>query len=479
MRYSKLVYLSKMCRTLQEAVQYLRTIPGQKVAEELLINGAQMLDQIWEMLETHKADLRSPLLMDRFAEIERDWQTQGAELEAELGRFIQYLPQEVSYQVRAVFFTGLGSTWDAMESVYQYMQNDPRFDPVVVLIPVFRQVQQGGQSRQEVTYTDYLTPMGIPFYEYDHYSLGDDCPDLAFTNQPYESTVLREFWPETIAAQTRLVYLPYFVPFSIYEAAKTAMCKLPVYRYAWKTVGQSQRHYEYYCKHADNGGGNMLLTGVPKWDPIVRLAAEPVQVPKPWESAVSGRRVFLWNSFYDFSGSSIPYFDSIYQWFVEHQDCALIWRAHPMTETVTKLYYPLEYYQCFQKYLAMTDAAPNMVFDREVSFGAAFCCSCAQISDLSSMMFQYLPLDKPVLYIETSGRGKVEEEFIIDSCWMHRAHNAADILNFLDAVYAGIDDTRELRELVRQRDIPLADGKCGERLCENLWDLMHREDGLQ
>lgn len=220
------------------------------------------------------------------------------------------------------------------------------------------------------------------------------------------------------------------------------------------------------------------MTGVPKWDPIARLRTEPREIPEAWKTAVSGRKVFLWNSFYDFNGSSIPYFKDIYQWFQEHQDCALIWRTHPMTDTVTRLYYPPEYYQRFQNYIAMTEAAPNMIFDREPSFGAAFCCSCAQISDLSSMMFQYLLLDKPVLYIETGGRGKVEEEFIIDSCWMHRARDAGDILHFLDEIYAGVDDTGELRELVRQRDIPLADGKCGERLCEKLWELMHKEDGL-
>lgn len=222
----------------------------------------------------------------------------------------------------------------------------------------------------------------------------------------------------------------------------------------------------------------MLVTGVPKWDPTVRLRTHPVALPKGWESVIQNRKIFLWNTFYDFNGSSIPHFEKIYQWFQNHQDCALIWRTHPMTDTVTKLYYPPEYYQRFQTYIAMTDAAPNMIFDREASYEAAFCCSSAQISDLSSMMFQYLLLDKPVLYIETAGRGKVEEEFIIDSCWMHRAYNTADILSFLDDIYSGVDDTAALRELVRQRDIPLADGKCGERVCENIWELMHQEDQL-
>jgi len=479
MRYSMLVYLSKMVRTLMEAADYLDSAPADKtLREELSENGKQMISQIRSELMKHEQDLVSSQPLELIDEISRLWASGDKGVQGALDDLLQCLPKKTRYQVRAVFFTGLGSTWDAMQSVYEYMRDDPRFDPIVVLIPVFRQVQQDGVVKQKVTYVDYLTPMGIPFLEYTQYSLENDCPDVAFINQPYESTIPREFWPETIASQTRLVYLPYFPPFSIFEGSQAALCELPVYRYAWKVIGQSERHFRYYRKHAINGGGNMLVTGVPKWDPIIRLRDHPVPVPDAWQKAVAGRKVFLWNTFYIFSGSSIPYFEDIFQWFSEHQDCALIWRTHPMTDTVTKLYYPPEYYQLLQKYIAMTDVAPNMIFDRESSYEAAFCCSSAQISDLSSMMFQYLLLDKPVLYIETSGRGKVEEEFIIDSCWMHRARNASEILDFLNQTYNGVDDTSAVRESVRQRDMPLADGKCGERVCENVWTLMHLEDQM-
>lgn len=479
MRYSVLAHLSKMARTLQEAALYIDTAPdGDPVCPELLSNGVKMLEQIRGTVEQHREDLHDPVLLEHLSAAEALWEEGGDALQGALEAFAQALPDSIRYQVRAVFFTGLGSTWDAMESVYEYMRDDPRFDPVVVHIPVFRRVEQDGQIRQEVTYIDYLSPMNIPFFDYDQYSLKNDCPDLAFTNQPYESVVPEEFWPGNIAQYTRLVYLPYFAPFSVYESAREALCEMPVYRCAWKVIGSSERHHKYYRKHAANGGGNMLVTGVPKWDPTVRLRTEPVEAPKSWEPIISGRRVFLWNSFYDFSGSSIPYFVSIYQWFQAHPDCALIWRAHPMTDTVTKLYYPPEYYERLEKCIELVEEAPNMLCDREASYKAAFCNTEAMISDLSSMMFQYLLLDKPVLYIETNGRGKVDKEFFIDACWMARAENADAIKSFLDDIYCGKDENRQLRGMVRQRDIPMADGHSGERVCNELWDCLHREDKI-
>ncbi len=480
MRYSMVVYVTNMAKTLLEAADYMEAASDNRaLCAKLSDNGRTMLEQMQAVLRQHETDLRSSLPQSLLHEAERFWGTGSSEAAAEaLQRFVQCLPEEVHYQVRAVFFTGLGSTWDAMESVYAYMRDDPRFDPVVVLIPVFRQVEQNGQTKQEVTYVDYLTPLGVPFLEYSQYHLEDDCPDLAFTNQPYESVVLEQFWPENIAKHTRLVYLPYFTHGLIGPTTQTGLCQLPVYRVAWKVIGQSENHYRYYCRYAANGGGNMLVTGLPKWDPIIRLRTKPRKMPASWKKKLQGRTVFLWNTFYDFNGSSIPQFDAVYQWFQAHPNCALIWRTHPMTNTVTKLYYPKEYYERFQSYIARTEAAPNMIFDREASYEAAFCCSHAQISDLSSMMFQYLLLDKPVLYIKTSGRGKVEQEFIIDSRFMDRAETAADIVKFMEEICAGIDKNREKREEIRQRDIPLADGQCGVRVCDSTWELMHQEDGI-
>lgn len=480
MRYSMLVYLTNMGKTLLEAARYLRTAEDRGLQKELLENGRQMVGQIRAELKRHSGDLRTPQPLELLRDIGRLWDKSGtgSELEEKLETFVRRLPEEVSYRVRAVFFAELGEKWDAMESVYEFMRDDPRFDPVVVRTPVFRVVNQGGTQKSETIYKDFLTPIGIPSLGYNEYSLEADCPDLAFISQPYESCTLRAFWPETIAKVTRLVYLPYFAPFSVYESARTALCEMPVYRYAWKTIGSSQRHYEYYRKYAINGGGNMLVTGVPKWDATVRLRTSPVGIPEEWKKAVEGKTVFLWNTFYDFSGSSLPYFDSIYQWFQEHPECALIWRAHPMTDTVTKLYYPPQYYDQLQKCISLVEAAPNMVCDRNASYEASFCCTTAQISDLSSLMFQYLLLDKPVLYIKTSGRGKVEKDFFIDSIWMERADNAEEIQRFLNRICAGTDKNADLRQLVRQRDIPLADGQCGVRVCNVLWDLLHKEDHI-
>lgn len=475
MRYSILVYITKMGRTLIEAAQYLRTAPEDSLRAGIMDNGRQMLAQIRSVLERHRGDLRSESPLVQLSEIETLWECTGEALEIRLEQFVQNLPEQVAYQVRAVFFAELGEKWDAMESVYEYMREDSRFDPIIVRTPVGRVVERDGKREQEIIYKDFLTPMGLPSLGYDAYSIEDDCPELAFISQPYESCTLEQFWPEYIAKHTRLVYLPYFLPAIVLKDYPTVLCQMRVYDVAWKVIGSNQKHYKYYCRYAHHGGTNMLVTGVPKIDPIIKAKEQGVPIPSGW-GKILGKTVFLWNSWFDSNVSSLRFFNDIFGWFAAHPDCTLIWRPHPMTETVIKLYNP-EHYSDLQQYFLRAENASNVILDRETSYLPAFSYSNAQISDHSSLMQQYLLMDKPLLWVNTLSASITQEEFI-STKWMERASTAADILGFLGRVVQGKDSNAELRKQIIRRELPMADGRCGERTCGQLWNALHKEDGV-
>ncbi|MDE6840291.1 MAG: hypothetical protein K2P49_05475, partial [Oscillospiraceae bacterium] len=144
--------------------------------------------------------------------------------------------------------------------------------------------------------------------------------------------------------------------------------------------------------------------------------------------------------------------------------------------TVVRLYTP-ERYPDLMRYFAQVGSAPNMVLDRETSYLPAFSRSDAQISDHSSLMQQYLPMDKPLLWVETLAPSVTKREFISTS-WMERASGGEEILQFLNRVATGTDVNAQLRKQVYAQELPMADGCCGARVCQRLWDCLHREDGL-
>lgn len=476
MRYSMLVYISKMGKTLLEAAEYLRAAPADALRTDIVENGRQMLAQIREVLEQYRDDLRSETPLKQLAKIENAWGKEDRNLGAQLRQLIQQLPRQVSYQVRAVFFAELGEKWDAMESVYEYMRDDLRFDPVIVRTPVGRVVERDGKREQEILYKDFLTPMGIPSLGYDQYDIAEDCPELAFISQPYESCTLEQFWPETIAKYSRLVYLPYFLPDKVEDGTVISLAQMPVYRFAWKVICPTEKQYKFYRRHSANQGANALLTGAPKTDPFVALYGKTLPLPSSWR-CIEGKTVFLWNSWYDMNASSLRYFEALLEWFDAHQeDCALIWRPHPMTDAVTKLHYP-DQYPSYQAMIKRVCDTRNAVLDLETSCATAFSISNAIISDYSSLLAQYLLLDKPALWMKGKNFHFTGEEFI-EGKWMEQAENIDHILAFMDRCRNGEDRNAAFRSVIRRRDLYLADGHCGERICSVLWDSLRQEDDI-
>lgn len=473
-----LVYITNMGKTLLDAAGYLQAAKNPSLEEELLANGRIMLDRIETVLEDHRGDLRSALPMEQLRQIRRQWKDSGnyTALQDDLSEWIRRLPGEIDYRVRAVFFAELGGKWDSLESVYEFMRDDPRFDPVVVLTPIFRTANENGEQRQEVIYSDYLTPLGIPFLGYSQYSLEKDCPDLAFICQPYESCTLPQFWPEHIAAHTRLVYISYFIPSIVLKTYPDVLCRMPVYDVSWRVIGGGQKHYEYYCRYSRHKGANMLVTGLPKIDPVIKAKENGTALPHGWE-CIRGKTVFLWNTWFDISISSLRFFDEILKWFQAHDDCALIWRPHPMTEAVTRVSNP-ELVPLLRRYMDAILSAPNAILDQESSYLASFVYSDALFSDHSSLMQQYLPMDKPLLWFGLPSFGATGEEFISTE-WMERTEKAEGILQFLEQVYRKEDPKKEIRAAILKQERLTTDGRCGERISRILWRELHTEDGIE
>lgn len=481
MRLSRLAQLDEVCRTLQEAAEYIQENENLPLCQELVQNGIQMLEQIDDILQQHQADWKNADPIERLEQVKTVWRTPlPPELSEQLQELRRSLRENIAIQIRAVFFAELGGKWDSMDSVYWYMRNDPRFDPVVVLTPIFRALQVDGETKSEVIYEDYLTEKGIPFYNYWDYSPEQDCPELAFTCQPYESVTLPEFWAENIAKYTRLVYLPYFIPHMINSENVNALCNMPIHTYAWKVAGSSEKFAKYYKKYSPCGETNLMVTGIPKTDYTLNLKKNPKEIPPSWHSKIDGRTVILWNTWFDGNISSLDLLEQLLPWFAEHQDFALIWRPHPMSKPVMKLYEPKQYLK-LETMMDMVASSENMILDDKADYGPSFLCSDALVSDYSAMITQYLLLDKPVFWTQIPGKTLLDKEaeaksdWLVSSEWMERGSSPIEVIEFIERINHGEDPNHGRREKAVLEDMPLADGKVAERISNYLWSEIYRE----
>jgi len=493
MRYSLYVYLYNMCNTLQEAAEYIQKSDGGPICYQLLANCVQVIDRLEKTLQSNKESVRNKNIFDLLKIIKKQCTdllgTEGKGLNREeVSKLIENIIEfkklykgAIDITYRVVFFAELGQKWDSMSSVYDAFKNRKDCDVAVVLEPIYRAVNLGGTVKTDVIYEDYLTPLGIKHIPYKQYDISKDNPDLVFISNPYESVTLPQFWPVNIAKYARLVYLPYYTERVVDEESIQAHCLMPVVQYAWRIIAQSQKMKDLHIKYSPKHGENVLVTGLPKWDNINELKEKP-NLPDDWKSKLKNRKVFLWNNHYRIDSDRstlLEYGKAIIELFSSRNDIALIWRPHPMTETIFKLYYP-QYKPFWDGLKEAVKKSDNMVIDKNKSYNLAFQCSDALITDFSSIMAQYMLTEKPILWLRKEQEAKEKRfiDYMIRIDCLEQATSTQEIAAFVDRIAHGIDATKAQRLKIMQEDMPSADGHIGERVCNLLLEELKKENGI-
>lgn len=327
----------------------------------------------------------------------------------EIARSINEYCKKIEYKFKVVFFAELGSKWDSMDSVYKAFKNRTDCEVTVVLAPIFRAIKlPNGEVKSDIIYEDYLTPMGISHIPFQKYDIKKELPDMAFTSQPYESVTPEQFWAENIVPYTKLVYLPYFTSRGVVEQNQIeTQCKMPMQQLAWKVVCQSEKAKEIYSKYFPTKGKNIIATGLPKWDWVVNMKERDIVLPKEWEK-LKGKKIILKNQHYGFKPekllellrSSIDYF--------KNSDVGLLYRFHPMTETMFKVYYP-NYKEEWEKVKKEIEVSSNVAIDYNTTYDAAFYYSDILLTGITSIISQYLLTKKPVVLINFGQLEKYKE----------------------------------------------------------------------
>jgi hypothetical protein len=474
-----------MLDTLVEAVDFIKESDDKEICLQLLLNCQEVLKAIKKVLYENEKYISNKTILNELnfcdeqvsfliksIQVKSCIREQAISLSDRVRILQSIYSNGINITYRVVFFAELGQKWDSMNSVYQAFKKRNDCNVKVVLTPIFRAVQSNGELKTDIIYDDYLTPMGISYIPYQEYNIAKEIPDIAFISNPYESVTLNQFWPENISKHTRLVYLPYYTGMIVNENSIQTHCGLPVAKYAWRIISQSQKIKEIHERYAPNKGKNVLVTGLPKWDDIFINSVESFENESNWKEKLQGKTIFLWNSHYDVNSETstlLEYGQAIINIFTNRKDIALIWRPHPMTGTIFKLYLP-HLASFWEELIDIINSSDNMIFDTNTSYKWAFQYSNALISDWSSILTQYLLTQKPILWLRKAGAlegiSKLEKLIHVES--LEQAYNQEEIDGYVARVTSKIDLTLSSRLRILQEDMLGADGNIGEKVCNLL-----------
>lgn len=485
MRYNNYKIVSELCNSVYEAVTYMHNEKN----TELLQDCRDVVSVISSMINENKASASSEIikLTDKINCIlnsENIDFEKISSLKEDCENLKELCRTDINYKFRVLFVAELAGKWDSMESVYRAFKarNDCEVD--VVIEPIFRSINlPEGKTRTETVYVDYLTPMGISHILYKDYDFEKMQPDITFISQPYESVTIPMFHPENIAKYSRLVYLPYFTALTInprISSSYDSFFKLNTQKYSWKIACQSEIMKQYYKNAGSEKGRNIVVSGIPKWDYVIGKTKQDVAIPEKWKKRIDGRKVFLWNTHFTSTATSlIESVNAMVEIFENNSDIALIWRPHPMTETIIKVYQP-EMHKDYLNTIKRVNAAQNIIVDTGESYLPAFVCSDAFITVFSSLLEQYLLTDKPILLSMNEPVSAAKRKFttvdrLFDFSLIPMAHTTEEIKEFIDKIVSGEDEWREDRSKLIKQYFPNADGKTGERLADYLIDELIKE----
>jgi len=220
-----------------------------------------------------------------------------------------------------------------------------------------------------------------------------------------------------------------------------------------------------------------------------------IKLPKEWEK-LKGKKIVLRNFHYTEAGGAYDEASGkgnkmIYEMRkvlnkYEGTNIGYIYRCHPMTETMFKIYVP-KYLEEWEKVKKEIERSSNVVIDYNESYECAFKFSDIFFTNFTSMITQYALTKKPIVIyywgedtFEKTVKLEETEDYLLKYTELYSSkNNTTEAEEIRDRVFAGDDYEQEKRMNFIDKYIGIKDGKIGERLADRLIEEMLKEDGIK
>lgn len=366
------------------------------------------------------------------------------------------------------------SIWPSMQSVYDAMASDERFEVKLVYVPFSHM----NMPADDCAVSSYLADK-LPVLRHTEYNLSLDNPDVVIFSKPYDSVPRPFYIHEIEKIIKRTVYIPYGMEIN-YDLIYYGFQDYLHYR-AWRHVGYGPLMKQVGTQCGFRNGENISIWGHPKADQ--HCQNKKYLIPEEWQKKINGRRVLLWCPHHtiipglECVSTWLDFSETIFAQAEKHEDILLLWRPHPLLfgALVNNHYITQEELERFVEEKA---ASNNVILDRNEDYRMAFAASDGMISDGTTFSIEYLFTGKPLMLttkkLESFYNGKRLKE------GLYIGRTPEDIAVFIDVFAAGQDPKREVREKLKQElfFIP-KDKSVGQNIIENiLADIQKEETAL-
>ena len=312
--------------------------------------------------------------------------------------------KDLNKPVRVLFVCHEPSLWSMFESIYNAMESDPNFSPLVVALPYKHGTLPDGQYKDsgmlEFCKIKQIKAIGYDKEKNEWLNPASLMPDYVFFQTPYD--LYHKNWSvENISMMARVCYIPYGTTLFNGEVEDLVLPS-SFLRFTHLIFKEDALSKEIFVNKFNNtkwfNEEKVVLCGHTKLD---YLSSKIDFSGTVWKRGITKdiKRI-LWTPRWTTAESACHFFE-YRNFFIgfcrKHQDIDFVFRPHPL---------------CFQNFLnngQLTDTelaslekeydkSLNMTIDRTDKYQDTFLSSDILVSDLSSMMLEFLVTEKPIVY---------------------------------------------------------------------------------
>lgn len=382
--------------------------------------------------------------------------------------------QQSEEKIKVAFFAQEVPVWTSLKSVYEAMLKDSRYIAQLIYTP-FSYAHADDKTNHKLIYEQEF---GLNIMNYDEYSISAESPDIVIYPKPYAAIPYQFYITEVRKVVTRCVYIPYGISTVSNKEYDRYAWGLPMHFYSWKVIADSSTAINCARRSGYCDAKNLYPCGHPRLDIWIRGKGD-VKIPIEWTKKIANRKVILYNSHHSVMpgigfGTFLNYGEKIIEHFDNQNELILIWRPHPHLKlALSEL--NLMNSKDFEKIFKKAKESNSIILDNTQSYIYGFIASDAMISDGSSLIKEYLFLDKPELYLKKhTSDGILDDNEFLDC--LSVADRFEDIIEFLESLKKNIDEKKCIRKEIILEKFFGVHYHIGEKICNDFSHFIFEEE---
>lgn len=381
-------------------------------------------------------------------------------------------------KLEVVFLPYKASMWDSFESVYNEAKKDNKCNCSVVPIPYYE--LDDDRKPVNICYEGNLFPNHIEIVPYELYDIEKIKPDIIYIHNPYDdfnkiTCIDSRYFSEKLSKLTdMLVYIPYYIDGS-YEKSQDHLIysAIPVPMNATKIIAQSKVHRDLFIENGIEES-KVVNLGNPKFDKVKSISDMEYRFNNQWEDKLKDSFVFLFNLTIDDVLNNLQWANdlvSMIKLVSYNKGLGLIIRCHPLIEITIKTLKP-DCLNLYKRIINMCKTIENIVIDDSPDAFMSFKKSDALISGYSSILFQYLATEKPILTFMKESKLNKNRKYCTDYSEVYLKDRDIDIVSFIEMVIKQEDYKRDIRVRQFKESITNIDENCGKKIHQYISNLV-------